>query len=42
MPNIGAVKSCLALTQHNEESEQDFTATKLAKQLPRSDVKQFW
>jgi hypothetical protein len=26
VPNIGAFKSCLASTQHNGESEQDFTA----------------
>jgi hypothetical protein len=40
MPNIGAVKFCLASTQHEGESEQDFPAL-LVKQLPRSNVKQF-
>jgi hypothetical protein len=41
MPNIGAVKSCLAPTQHKGELEQDFTA-KLVKQLPSSHVQQFF
>jgi hypothetical protein len=37
MPNIGAVKSCLTSTQHEGESEQDFTA-KLVKQFTRSNI----